>query len=473
VAVSSTDALELIGLLENAGVTVWVDGGWGVDALLGEQTRPHDDLDVAIPATDLPALHSALAAQGFVHTPAPDDSPWNFVMTDPHGRRLDVHAMTMDGAGSGWYGPADAPTLGWPADDLAAEGTIGGVVVRCPSARWQVDSHDGYTLDATDRADIRALCRRFDLPVPRRALEAAADDPAVVAWLADLGFRVESSRPMVGGVVSLTELLCVFDRDGAGHQLVLRRAPLLPDVPDHNPSLDVTREVDLLQRRTGSPTTPRLVASDVDGGRCGVPAALVNRLPGMPIVAPDDVDAWVRGLAGAVASVRAHPTSTEGINEFEPWFTLERPPTWTTVPRSWQRAIDDPAAGPPPGHARGLVHRDLHPGNVLFDEGKFSGLVDWTHASVGFIEVDVCRCRVEVALLAGIDVADAFLDACAAVPGVDPMTYDRRWDAVAAVELAPWVEDLLAFNDLGAHLEVATMRATLDDLVTQAQPDGP
>src|SRR5919201_6639891 len=28
---------------------VWLDRGWGLDALLGEQTRPHDDLDLAIP----------------------------------------------------------------------------------------------------------------------------------------------------------------------------------------------------------------------------------------------------------------------------------------------------------------------------------------------------------------------------------------------------------------------------------------
>lgn len=27
---------------------VWLDGGWGVDALLGRQTRPHDDMDIVI-----------------------------------------------------------------------------------------------------------------------------------------------------------------------------------------------------------------------------------------------------------------------------------------------------------------------------------------------------------------------------------------------------------------------------------------
>jgi len=27
-----------------------LDGGWAVDALLGRQTRPHGDLDIALPA---------------------------------------------------------------------------------------------------------------------------------------------------------------------------------------------------------------------------------------------------------------------------------------------------------------------------------------------------------------------------------------------------------------------------------------
>lgn len=34
--------------LENRGITIWIDGGCGVDTLLGTQTRPHKDLDIAI-----------------------------------------------------------------------------------------------------------------------------------------------------------------------------------------------------------------------------------------------------------------------------------------------------------------------------------------------------------------------------------------------------------------------------------------
>ena len=34
--------------LENRKIKIWVDGGWCVDAHLGQQTRPHEDLDIAI-----------------------------------------------------------------------------------------------------------------------------------------------------------------------------------------------------------------------------------------------------------------------------------------------------------------------------------------------------------------------------------------------------------------------------------------
>ena len=44
---SSNDVLATLALLGRAGVTAWVDGGWGVDALLGVISRVHSDLDLA------------------------------------------------------------------------------------------------------------------------------------------------------------------------------------------------------------------------------------------------------------------------------------------------------------------------------------------------------------------------------------------------------------------------------------------
>ena len=50
----------ILDCLERAAVDVWLDGGWGVDALLGAQTRPHGDLDVIVSQRDVPRLCEAL-----------------------------------------------------------------------------------------------------------------------------------------------------------------------------------------------------------------------------------------------------------------------------------------------------------------------------------------------------------------------------------------------------------------------------
>ena len=53
---TATDVLGVLSRLEAAGLTAWVDGGWGVDALLEETTRDHGDLDVAVLLPQLEAV---------------------------------------------------------------------------------------------------------------------------------------------------------------------------------------------------------------------------------------------------------------------------------------------------------------------------------------------------------------------------------------------------------------------------------
>ncbi len=50
---TSDDVREILERLAGGDMVVWVEGGWGVDALLGEQTRPHDDLDLGVRLEDV------------------------------------------------------------------------------------------------------------------------------------------------------------------------------------------------------------------------------------------------------------------------------------------------------------------------------------------------------------------------------------------------------------------------------------
>jgi lincosamide nucleotidyltransferase A/C/D/E len=39
----SADVIDIYSALDRQGINIWIDGGWGVDALLNKQSRPHKD----------------------------------------------------------------------------------------------------------------------------------------------------------------------------------------------------------------------------------------------------------------------------------------------------------------------------------------------------------------------------------------------------------------------------------------------
>ena len=54
------DVIEFLELCEKNGIEIIIDGGWGVDALLGKQTRIHADLDIALLHKYVPLLRHLL-----------------------------------------------------------------------------------------------------------------------------------------------------------------------------------------------------------------------------------------------------------------------------------------------------------------------------------------------------------------------------------------------------------------------------
>ena len=50
--VTKNDAVGIISLFEDANIDVFIDGGWGVDALLGYESREHNDIDIFIEAVN-------------------------------------------------------------------------------------------------------------------------------------------------------------------------------------------------------------------------------------------------------------------------------------------------------------------------------------------------------------------------------------------------------------------------------------
>jgi lincosamide nucleotidyltransferase A/C/D/E len=157
--------LLLLDALAAAEVSVWLDGGWGVDALLGTQHREHDDADLVVRLADLDRLRQALGPHGF--EVAEDHLPTRLVLRNRSGEQVDLHPVTFDAQGDGWQAGAapDGSDCRYPADQFTT-GTVDGRGVPCLGPRVQVAHHSGYQPRAHDVQDMLRLTDRYGLALP-------------------------------------------------------------------------------------------------------------------------------------------------------------------------------------------------------------------------------------------------------------------------------------------------------------------
>lgn len=160
----SNDVLQIVSWLETAGVAVWLDGGWGIDALVGRQTRPHDDLDLVMALHHVEPAQQILSAVGFALTV--DELPTRFVLCDDRERRIDFHPVTFDSEGGGIQHLQDGSSFQYPPDGFDGTGSIDGQAVRCLTAEVQMLCHTGYVPDDNDQHDVHLLHEQFGLSLP-------------------------------------------------------------------------------------------------------------------------------------------------------------------------------------------------------------------------------------------------------------------------------------------------------------------
>jgi lincosamide nucleotidyltransferase A/C/D/E len=173
--VNSSDVVELIRFLDDAHIEVWLDGGWGVDALLSTEARTHKDVDIIVRLSDTETLREVLQDKGFVIRLG--GTPSNFVLADSSGREIDVHAVTFDDNGNGVYRMVNGQDWIYPAAGFDGLGTVRDVEVRCLSPAAQVLCHaHGYVPTEKDIEDMERLRARFGVELPthlRRAVRSS------------------------------------------------------------------------------------------------------------------------------------------------------------------------------------------------------------------------------------------------------------------------------------------------------------
>jgi aminoglycoside phosphotransferase (APT) family kinase protein len=281
---------------------------------------------------------------------------------------------------------------------------------------------------------------------PRRSL----------AWAEQaLGGKVISARALRGGTSSAVHLLRVHTKSGGLETVVLRRyvRPEVnleePDIVEHE--ANALRMVDL-----ADVPAPRLLGTDETGEEAGVPAVLMSRLPGRINWWPRDLDLWLRRLAELLPKIHAAPLPGPGgppLRLFAPYPpTSYEPPVWARWPKIWERGAEI-FHGPPLCPNTVFMHRDFHPGNVLWHRGAVSGVVDWQAACSGPPAADVAHCRANL-FGYGLQVADRF---------------STIWEDLSGQRYHPWAEVVAIIDMLdGFRTDQGAHRTATEDALARA-----
>jgi len=154
------DVVDILKKSELICIDVWITGGWGVDALIGHQSRPHNDIDIFIQKKDALTFTEMLKSNGYNETKMEyitnDHTAWR----DTHNRTIDLHLFEFTDEGLRFENEI------YPLEVFNGKGTIGEITVRCLTAEAQLQYHQGYEHSEKDILDILLLCQTFGLPIP-------------------------------------------------------------------------------------------------------------------------------------------------------------------------------------------------------------------------------------------------------------------------------------------------------------------
>ena len=158
---SEDNVIDILKKTEHIGIDVWIDGGWGVDALLGRQTRPHDDIDIFVQKKNEKVFTEMLKLNGYRETEmeytAGDHTAWR----NSDNCIIDLHLFEFVEEGALRF-----ENEIYPSDILNGKGTVGGITVRCLTAEAQILYHQGYEQKEKDRHDVLLLCKTFGFSIP-------------------------------------------------------------------------------------------------------------------------------------------------------------------------------------------------------------------------------------------------------------------------------------------------------------------
>lgn len=152
--VTQEDLMKVLDLMDQMGIKYWLDGGWGVDVLNGQQSREHRDADINFDVDYMDQLLQKLDEKGYKIVT--DWRPVRIELHSPQFGYIDIHPFVINDNGTakqadlegGWY-EFDA--------DFFGHAIFNGRVIPCISAKGQKLFHTGYELREVDKHDIKII----------------------------------------------------------------------------------------------------------------------------------------------------------------------------------------------------------------------------------------------------------------------------------------------------------------------------
>jgi aminoglycoside phosphotransferase (APT) family kinase protein len=288
-----------------------------------------------------------------------------------------------------------------------------------------------------------------------------------VSWAEDAwGRQVEHTQRIVGGVTSTMVALTAVD----GEQAVLR---VMTNEPWRTHAEGLLTRESQVQRQLARSSVPAPTSISVDptGATAGEPVHLMSRLPGRLELGRAD-DGVIAQLAELLVQIHTfEPGGESWPRAYQSWAPPSKRvvPAWATRAALWREAFEVLEQEAPAYRPR-FLHRDYHPGNVLWDHGRISGVVDWVETSTGPAALDVAHCTTGLALLHGLGVAGRFARAYAEAGGrVDDRAYWQVMDVVGFLPSPRKVTE--PWRAAGREMEDALAEQRLEDLLEAALSD--
>ena len=159
--VSVTDVKQILRLAMEAEIKVFLDGGWGVDALIGYETRTHNDIDIFVEKKDYHKFIQIIKDNGFYEIKMEYTTTSHTVWEDENKRIIDLHCFEYTDDDKILY-----EGNCFPLETFTGRGKVEDIEVSCVEPYSQVMFHLGYEFDENDMHDVKLLCETFHIEIP-------------------------------------------------------------------------------------------------------------------------------------------------------------------------------------------------------------------------------------------------------------------------------------------------------------------